>query len=790
MALLALGAATVCGIAFLRDRGAVFHDIFHQAEARTGQEIPLLPGRELRLWFTPAFDRLSYVGLGVAGSAAAEGGVIRAALYDESLRQLSSREMPLADWLETPFSYTYVGARLSLRQSYCLSLIWVDGRGEIRLQAGMPTARNGERLESGTDVPQALFHYQQLDMHALRGWIASVLALGVSFLLFAVYPLACLRPRLRQALGWVGCLLSPVMVFVWTEVAQMQGVPWPGHVWAVLGLYLATQAVIGLLCGRSAPGQIAVTLFWWALGVISALKWGERAAPLFAWDIYTAGTAMGVLGGYAAMRVPFLTLVSAAGAACACGVSLFYNVRLRGRRGKRCAGALAAAAAAGACVWLFVSDSNPLQLSSQRALAWNFQLAYKNNGLTASLLIESGSQFSAAPQGYDPQAVRAALDGAVEAPFMDALADPPVNIVVVMNESLADLQAIVPFETDAPVTARLRALAAGGISGRLRMSSLGGGTDGTEFEFLTGNSMAFLPPGTTFYQQHMHADRGNAYSLASHLKAQGYATLAMHPEHPDNWGRSRAYPLMGFDRFLAQEALPAMRESAHLVRGRYGDAALYRDVLAQLRAKPAGSRLFLFCVTMQNHGGYLPPAANIPAVRALTPVATPEVDSYLSLVAESDRALGELAEALRAWPEPTLLCVFGDHQPSFSQAFFDALAGEPRDALAQMRAYQTPFLIWSNRGDLAPLEMGDISASYLGGLLSQVAGLPLSGYQRFLTNARAQWPVVTIWGAMDAEGRVLGVSEALAASATLRGYEAAQYNLLFDVEHKQTAAFE
>ncbi|MDR3051386.1 MAG: LTA synthase family protein [Oscillospiraceae bacterium] len=613
-----------------------------------------------------------------------------------------------------------------------------------------------------------------------------------------------LWPRLwrggaKAALGRAWLILSPLLLYCLVENTYAPGQPrWHPNAWAVAGACLLGQLALFLLLGRSAPGQIVSGVCWWALAFIGGLKFSQRGAPLLPWDLYAATTAADVLGGYRFVLRPWDWLMLC-GLGVFCLVSAVCGVRLRARPRARAAGSLACALGAAALCAALIAPGGLVRIPNLHDMAWvGYTDVYRQQGFTASLLALTRLWAEGKPDGYDPQAVRVALDGAVEVPFMEvpfmeALAGPPVNIVVVMNESLADLQAIVPFDTDAPVAARLRALAAEGISGRLHVSTLGGGTDSAEFEFLTGGNAAFLPLGTSAYQQYLHPGRGNGYSMASHLKALGYAALAMHPGNPANWGRQRVYPLLGFDRFLAEGDLPGMRDAANLLRGLYSDAALYRDVLAQLRAKPAGSRLFLFCVTMQNHGGYLPPAENIPAVRALTPAATPEVDSYLSLAAESDRALGELADALRAWPEPTLLCFFGDHQPTVSAPLFAALTGADlaEGSPAQvMKLYQTPFVIWSNRGDLAPLELGDISSSYLGGLLLQAAGLPLSGYQRFLTNARAQWPVVTAQGAMDAGGRALGVSEALAASETLRGYEAAQYNLLFDVEHKQTAAFE
>ena len=44
------------------------------------------------------------------------------------------------------------------------------------------------------------------------------------------------------------------------------------------------------------------------------------------------------------------------------------------------------------------------------------------------------------------------------------------------------------------------------VTGMLNVSVCGGNTANTEFEFLTGNTMAFLPQGSIPYQQYINGD--------------------------------------------------------------------------------------------------------------------------------------------------------------------------------------------------------------------------------------------------------------------------------------------
>ena len=83
------------------------------------------------------------------------------------------------------------------------------------------------------------------------------------------------------------------------------------------------------------------------------------------------------------------------------------------------------------------------------------------------------------------------------------------------------------------------------ITGKLHVSVKGGNTANTEFEFLTGNTMAFLPQGSVAYQQYIHEE---TQSLASYLKSLGYTTRAAHPYKASGWDRETVYPLLGFER--------------------------------------------------------------------------------------------------------------------------------------------------------------------------------------------------------------------------------------------------
>ncbi len=98
------------------------------------------------------------------------------------------------------------------------------------------------------------------------------------------------------------------------------------------------------------------------------------------------------------------------------------------------------------------------------------------------------------------------------------------------------------------------------VRGKAYTSVFGAGTSASEFEFLTGNSMAFLPSGSIPYQQYVLEP---TYSLASLLKEQGYSTLAFHPGTRTSWQRDLAYPLLGFDSFKCGDDMNVPQTMEH-----------------------------------------------------------------------------------------------------------------------------------------------------------------------------------------------------------------------------------
>ena len=82
------------------------------------------------------------------------------------------------------------------------------------------------------------------------------------------------------------------------------------------------------------------------------------------------------------------------------------------------------------------------------------------------------------------------------------------------------------------------------------MPVFGAGTSNSEFEFLSGDSISFLPTGCNVYQSYV---KDTVPSLVSTLGALGYSRTAFHPYYGEGWNRRNVYPLLGFENYISIE---------------------------------------------------------------------------------------------------------------------------------------------------------------------------------------------------------------------------------------------
>lgn len=311
------------------------------------------------------------------------------------------------------------------------------------------------------------------------------------------------------------------------------------------------------------------------------------------------------------------------------------------------------------------------------------------------------------------------------------------------------------------------------ISGWLNVSVLGGNTANTEFEYLTGNTMAFLPAGSIPYQQYI---TGETPSMASHLASLGYKTVAMHPYKATGWDRDKVYPFLGF-----QEAyfLPDYKNPV-LVRDYVSDKSDYDKIIESYEQKEEGQPLFLFNVTMQNHSSYTESFANFQPDIKVEGTESAALNNYLSLMKLSDEALQDLIAYFEGQDEETIIVFFGDHQPTNSVVEpVWKLNGKRNSTLTEeevSRRYKVPFLIWANY-EIDEEQDVETSANYLGTKTLEAAGLPMPAYFSYLAAFSQEVPVISANHVDLQDGTFTNAEDQESLLSQYKGY---QYYQLFD----------
>ena len=410
------------------------------------------------------------------------------------------------------------------------------------------------------------------------------------------------------------------------------------------------------------------------------------------------------------------------------------------------------------------------------------------NGYVLNFVLSARDSFVSAPESYEVELIKEleeAYGQIKKNPLGDSLEEQP-TIIVVMNESFADLRVLGELETNAPLTPFMDGLEENTIKGYALSSVFGAKTPNSEWEFLTGGSMAFLPSGTVVYQQYIS---DTPASLVSTLKNEGYTCVAMHPYYETGWSRNLIYPNLGFDEMYFLEDF----DQSQVIRKYVSDRELYRSIIERYESRGQNEKLFIMSISMQNHGGYTTTYENFEEKYYKIGRSYTDANQYFSLIRESDDALAELITYFSMVEEPVEIVFFGDHQPSLNKKFYSLMNGKGLSGLTLEQLedlYTVPFFIWTNY-DTPEETIEMTSLNFLSTLTLERAGIDLPPYHQFLADLMEVVPAINARGYYSLEKqRYLHVEDALGEEYMwISDYENLQYNSLFDKKNTSEIFF-
>lgn len=579
----------------------------------------------------------------------------------------------------------------------------------------------------------------------------------------------------------------------------------------ILFYELTAFLLVGLL-GRVRTALMVQSGFFMIAGIANYYVMRFRSTPIMPWDIFSLSTAASVADNFdytpeadaVLVTLGFVILLLLESRICrrtASGSAVIKQKVLEkqgfGSVVRKAGGRLlligASAILLCAYTGMVQNDSFIIRFGLYDKL-FTPSVINKRDGNAVAFLMELEYLIVEKPEGYTRSGTEAflqeqagqALSQAKEAP--ESVNRP--NIIVIMDEAFSDLSVLGELETNEDYMPFIHSLKQDWNTevGWLNVSVLGGNTANTEFEFLTGHSMAFLPQGSVAYQQYVKTPEP---SLASYLKELGYSTVAMHPYYADGWERDRVYPLMGFDSFLSRDDF----EGAKKLRKYISDEACFEKIVELYEQKEEGQPLFVFHVTMQNHSGYDETFANFTPDITVDGVQSRVLSQYLSLIHRTDQAFEELIAYFERQKEDTVIVFFGDHQPTafVSNPVLRSNGIDPESLSFEenLLKYKVPYVIWSNfepqgtASDSEDMKRGETSANYLAIDVLERCGLPLPEYQNYLKALREDYPVITANQIRDAQGELCmdgyqTQEEQEKAAEAILPYQRLQYYLLFD----------
>ncbi len=581
----------------------------------------------------------------------------------------------------------------------------------------------------------------------------------------------------------LGALLCPICSFILTELflynpfTEMALAPWLLNAW----FYLCFAGLLVCITGRLTMALRIQTVLCLIMGLANYYVMQFRSSPIMPWDIYSLRTAVSVVDNYS-FSVPLrVVLVIAA------FVLLFWLERYADKCFMRKAPRLLYGFAFILSLATFVIFLHRDEVISKLRLydkLFTPGVMQKRNGFAVAFARETKYLVVQKPGGYSRENAKTLLAAYEDDEALIEEDDYP-NIIVIMDEAFSDMAIDGAFTPNRDYMPYIRTLLADDkvISGKLAMSVLGGNTANSEFEFLTGHSMAFFPQGSIPYQQYITKD---IPALPRELASLGYATEAMHPYYAKGWMRNVTYPHLGFKKLTFLEDMQVSDQD--LVRKYVSDAADFTMVIDRFEKRDPDKPLFMFNVTMQNHGGYTGEFENFKPGITAEGIKSQPLSDYLSLVELTDQAVKELITYFEQQSEPTIIVFFGDHQPNDSVATpiykandksVQSLTDDETDD-----RYLVPYFIWSNYdlpGERIAAKGETVSANYLAGVMLKAAGLPQSAYRRFLNELSVDYPVVSARVVRTKDG-TRHETETVTEDERLVTYGQLQYYEMFDDE--------
>lgn len=347
---------------------------------------------------------------------------------------------------------------------------------------------------------------------------------------------------------------------------------------------------------------------------------------------------------------------------------------------------------------------------------WSWTECYKNDGLLMGSMESSMAYLCTKvekPDKYDEW-----IPVEYNTNKESIISDNAPDIIVIVNESYYNLDRVIDTNADVDYMHSYNKMQ--GAKGYAYSPLPGGGTNLSEYELISSNSLSLLNISGPFE----HKKLLESSNIVNYLAKYGYHTMAAHPASASNYGRSNAYPSLGFEKTYFRDDFISSQFYGN--REYYPtDYSSFYDFIGFYENMPADAPRLAYLLTIQNHGGWDSNTEDQYLVKASVDKChdhDAEISEYLSCISLTDECIDSIINYFSSddFSRKVIVCMVGDHAPAF---ITDEKLTSPED---EEKIRQVPYFIWSNYTEFNGTR--DIDMCQLMPLVLEKAGLPICPY--------------------------------------------------------------
>lgn len=529
---------------------------------------------------------------------------------------------------------------------------------------------------------------------------------------------------------WLLALLNAFLIYYCLELGNKNPL-FNGFLYTginVLTVFIVMSAVF-VFVQRWWIASIVVGVPAFILSVANYYTILYRNSPISTQDLHNAGTALNVLGNYS-----FPLSVYVIGAVAVFAVLIFAIIKLRSfereiKLSLKTATARIISLAVFGTAFMYGVYFAPKPLKPRTTFVWSWEDSYYKYGYIASSIevLQNSINMVNLPDGYN----EATLEKRVMEKIAGNTANNKPDVIFILNETFYDMRDLIDLSGEESAMPFIDSLPEG-QTGRTVVAGTGGGTNKSEYELLTSNTIQLMPGITPFN----YLDFEDTNSIVSYLKTQGYTTWGAHPAEALNYSRGIVYPKLGFDNVLFREDFGQLELYGH--RGYATDASCYKKMLEDYESMGDAPR-FMYLLSIQNHGNWdlNPDSEDIIKISKDFGDYTDDISEFQSCISLSDKAFKELTEYFENSDRDVIICMVGDHAPSFATGLLDEIDMDKTFALRS-----TPYVIWSNFDMQAEFPQ-TVSMPFMAPMTIEAAGIAQTPFYRYMNMLKEQTPVIT-----------------------------------------------